>query len=81
MRMEKMITPSGSAWPNGARCFHCRRKLQAGEPVLAGRCDLRGTVAFHKGCLIALTRQNWPESLYDEIRQSIIDNPEQVLSN
>jgi hypothetical protein len=77
--MKKMVTPNSGAWPSGIPCLHCNRPAGRGEAVLAAKTPIQGTILFHKGCLFALTKQNWPESRYDEVRQEIIDNPELVF--
>ena len=83
MNLKKMKTPSGAQeWPNGIGCSRqgCGIKIAPGDAVLAGRERTQGSVVFHKGCIIGLVQSEWPESRYDEIRQSIIESPAELLT-
>lgn len=80
MKFEKMTVPSRPTWPNGIECDECGRGVQPGDSVLAGHHYIKGSVVFHKGCIIDIVQSAWPESMFDQIREEIIANPDRVFA-
>lgn len=81
MNLRKMVAPKGVGWPTGLKCSRegCSVRIAPGDAVLAGRNPTQGSLAFHKGCITGLVGGEWPESRYDRIRESIIEDPTSVL--
>lgn len=61
-------------WPKGANCSACGRVLKWKDSVLAGRSPSRGTIAFHKECILNIVDVEFPDSRFDKIKASIVEN-------
>lgn len=83
MKLKKLKTGRGAQeWPNGIRCASpkCHRKIAPGDAVLGGRERTQGSIVFHKQCIVSIVCGEWPETRYDEIRRSIIEDPTSVFA-
>lgn len=60
-------------WPTNYMCYVCGAVIKSKAEYLATvHNNSMETIAFHRHCIVSLVNDNFPESLWTEIRNQII---------
>lgn len=68
-------------WPNnGVYCLHCERDITPGSTCLGGFDNIKGSVVFHKDCILEVVIGEWPEDEWNRVRNEIIANAQEIFT-
>ena len=74
LHLTKSVLKSDSA-----DCALCLKPGLSGQVVASGWNSMKGTLLFHKQCMIDAAVQAWPEDELARVQREILENPEDFL--